>query len=78
MSKFDDLKKQRFINQVTEYSEGTKRKNITISINEECLNVLEAVSKEERLPKSFIIRSAIIAFYEMSREEKNKIYNKVS
>ena len=80
MSRFEDLKKQRFINQSDDYAKGlktTKSERITLSMTKECISLLESVSKKERLSKSLLVRIAITQFSQLSREEKDAIYNDI-
>jgi len=80
MSKFDDLKKTQFVNKVTEYSEGTKdssTKRITLSMTPDYISLLNKLSQQDRLPKSLIVRAALLKFSTLEKAEKESVYNNI-
>ena len=54
MSKFNDLKKNSFINKVQEYSEGKKvnlSERVTFTMDKRYIDILNVISKKDRLSK---------------------------
>ena len=80
MSKFNDLKKNSFINKVQEYSEG-KRKNlserVTFTMEKEYIDILNLISKKDRLSKSQVVRASILYFSRLTKEDKDGIYEEI-
>lgn len=80
MSKFDDLKKTQFVNKVKEYSEGlnvSSTKRITLSMTPEYISLLNKLSQQDRLPKSLIVRAALLKFSTLDKVEKESVYNDI-
>jgi len=80
MSKFNDLKKSSFINKVQEYSEG-KRNNlserVTFTMEKKYIDILNMISKKDRLSKSQIVRASILYFSRLTKEDKEGIYEEI-
>jgi hypothetical protein len=80
MSKFDDLKKNSFINKVTEYSEGRKKTvtdRVTFTMGKEYVDILNSISKKDRISKSQVVRAAILKFSRLTKNEKEQIYEEI-
>lgn len=80
MSKFNDLKKNHFINKVTDYSEGKKKiltDRVTFTMDKDYVDILNALSKKDRMSKSQIVRAAIIKFSRLSKNDKEQIYEEI-
>lgn len=80
MSKFNDLKKNAFINKVQEYSEGEKKllsERVTFSMEKKYIDILNTVAKKDRLSKSQVIRAAILYFSRVNKEDKEVVYEEV-
>ena len=80
MSKFDNLKKNSFINKVTEYSEGKKKTvtdRVTFTMDKEYVDILNAISKKDRISKSHVVRAAIFKFSRLSKNDKDQIYEEI-
>ncbi|MGI4775429.1 MAG: ribbon-helix-helix protein, CopG family [Janthinobacterium lividum] len=80
MSKFSDLKKAKFIDKVSEYSEGKSSSNterVTFSMTSEYINILQQISKKDRLSKSQVIRTALLNFAKLSKEDREKFYDEI-
>jgi hypothetical protein len=80
MSKFDDLKKKNFVNKVTQYSQGKKNNvtcRVTFTMDNEYIDILNNLSKKDRLSKSQVVRASILKFSRLSKEDKEKIYEEI-
>ena len=80
MSKFDDLKKNNFINKVKEYSEGktkTITDRVTFTMDKEYVDILNNISKKDRMSKSQVVRAAILKFSRLSKNDKDEIYEEI-
>jgi len=80
MSKFNDLKKNSFINKVNEYSEGQKKKltdRVTFTMDQEYIDILNTISKKDRISKSQVVRAAIIHFSRLTKELKEQVYEEI-
>lgn len=80
MSKFNDLKKNSFINKVTEYAEGKELKpanRVTFTMSQEYIDILNALSRKDRMSKSQIVRASVLYFSRMPKEEKDIIYAEI-
>lgn len=80
MSKFDDLKKKDFINKVVEYSEGKKKlltDRVTFTMDKDYVDILNYISKKDRVSKSLVVRAAILMFSRLSKEEKEQTYEEI-
>ena len=80
MSKFSDLKKNNFINKVVKYSEGKEQNpanRVTFTMNQEYIDILNILSRKDRMSKSQIVRAAILYFSRMPKEEKEIIYEEI-
>lgn len=80
MSKFNDLKKKSFINKVQEYSEGKKKSlsdRVTFTMEKEYIDILNMISKEDRLSKSQVVRASILYFSRLTKEDKEDIYEEI-
>jgi len=80
MSKFDDLKKNNFINKVTEYSEGktkTVTDRVTFTMDKEYVDILNSIAKKDRISKSQVVRAAILKFSRLSKNDKEEIYEEI-
>ena len=80
MSKFDDLKKNSFVNKVTSYSEGKKKNlsdRVTFTMDKEYIDILNTLSKKDRISKSQIVRAAILNFSRLSKNDKEEIYEEI-
>ncbi|RYE05570.1 MAG: CopG family transcriptional regulator [Rickettsiaceae bacterium] len=78
MSKFSDLKKTKFIDQALKYSEGKSSSNterVTFSMTLEYIDILQKLSKKDRLSRSQIIRTALLNFARLSKEDRDKFYD---
>ena len=80
MSKFDDLKKNNFINKVAGYSEGktkTITDRVTFTMGKEYVDILNSISKKDRISKSQVVRAAILKFSRLSKNDKEEIYEEI-
>jgi len=80
MSKFSDLKKNSFINKVQEYSEGKKKilsERVTFTMEREYIDILNMISKKDRLSKSQIIRASLLYFSRLTKEDKESVYEEI-
>ena len=80
MSKFNDLKKNSFINKSHEYSEGKKKnlsERVTFTMEKEYIDILNIVSKKDRISKSQIVRAAVLHFSRLAKEEKERLYEEI-
>lgn len=80
MSKFNDLKKSSFINKVQEYSEGKKKtlsERVTFTMEKEYIDILNMISKKDRLSKSQVVRASILYFSRLTKENKESIYEEI-
>jgi hypothetical protein len=80
MSKFNDLKKKSFINKVTNYSEGkqeTLSDRVTFTMAKEYVDILNTLSKKDRMSKSQIVRAAILNFSRLPKEDKEQMYEEI-
>jgi hypothetical protein len=80
MSKFSDLKKAKFIDKAVEYSEGKSNNNserVTFSMTLEYIDILQKLSKKDRLSKSQIVRTALLSFSRLSKEDREKFYEEI-
>ena len=80
MSKFNDLKKNSFINKVTEYAEGKKKHltdRVTFTMDKEYVDILNSLSKKDRISKSQVVRAAILKFSRLPKEDKDQLYKEI-
>jgi hypothetical protein len=80
MSKFSDLKKNSFINKLQEYSEGKKKilsERVTFTMEREYIDILNMISKKDRLSKSQIIRASLLYFSRLTKEDKESVYEEI-
>lgn len=80
MSKFNDLEKNSFINKVHEYSEGKKKnltERVTFTMEKEYIDILNMLSKKDRLSKSQVVRASILYFSRLTKEDKEGIYEEI-
>lgn len=80
MSKFSDFKKNSFINKVQEYSEGKKKilsERVTFTMEREYIDILNMISKKDRLSKSQIIRASLLYFSRLTKEDKESVYEEI-
>ena len=83
MSKFSGLKKSdkiSFIEQADVYSEAKgikKGEKVTFTMNSEYINLLNELSKKDRLSKSGIIRVSLVKFSQLSKKERENSYEEV-
>jgi hypothetical protein len=80
MSKFNDLKKNSFINKSHEYSEGKKKnlsERVTFTMEKEYIDILNKISRKDRISKSQVVRAAVLHFTRLTKEDKELLYEEI-